>query len=65
MLNGRELVGIDVERDARPRMPHLSRDRHDIGALANQVRSERMPQIVKGELRLPLHVETRSISGLG
>jgi hypothetical protein len=47
MLHFGELMR-DVKGDARTRMAHLPRNRDDVCSMSNQVRAERMPEIVKG-----------------
>ena len=43
-------MGVDVKRDARACVTHLSRDRDDACALPDEVRAERMTEVVQCEL---------------
>lgn len=64
MLNCSELVGVDVEGDARARVTHLPRDSDDVSALANEVRAICVAQIVEGEPWLPVTVEPSTVGCL-
>src|SRR5262245_13223642 len=65
VLNSRELMRVDVQRDARTSVSHLPRHRDDVCSLSDEVRPECVTQIVERQPRQSLGVEAHRVRRLG